>query len=656
MLKDKIDSQLCIPQERLEKLMVFRVFFGVANTLGQCASVLGPVGAAVGTVASSVSQVGLAFTDDTTPVVDRIKKLPDAVKATLELYQLQRKKEAEAQLKILDEQLKKFTNEGKTETESGAGSTLMTDTLAKMVPLQAKIDEITGQAGKIDPVEFEKLQMDLVKLIDVKDKIKQKDKMEANEKKAVETLERWGKYVQLSQNVLDLSESLGTDADKVIAAGKAFADKSDLMDQLREYRMSINAVMLPLIDEMRNKIKEMESQVEGQSGVALDVSKWRIQSFISDAKFKLRSLTKDYKTQDSLMHTVDKLDDAFAMLIKVYDRIDAYRDQTKLADFIAHIGSAAVSNIDVTDDQLRTDLLQLNLQIEANVLLAQYTAATDAFKQSVFPFITYYLTDYDLPANLQLGKDTASLVQVASTQLSNLRSKLVEYNQASINGNRKFIVTDDFDSRYASSRSFYQWTPQQEGYAIAELLAGRPVTLRADIHNATQRNAVKFQRVELIVRTDDPVLQPELDKLLVHLDVQLTHLGDSSYRCGANYYVINSASQEIYYSFERRADDVPVRKNGVYEQLMNNEFMLSPYTMWSVQLFEANKGSGGFDGLTVYADRVKVELVGKGQYVRDTVPVCTAELNRYYQLDTSISRIADVVQAKTAVLALDGLV
>lgn len=89
---------------------------------------------------------------------------------------------------------------------------------------------------------------------------------------------------------------------------------------------------------------------------------------------------------------------------------------------------------------------------------------------------------------------------------------------------------------------------------------------------------------------------------------------------------------------------------------MKHEFMLSPYTVWAVQLIEARKGSGGFEGLAAFADRVRLELVGKGHYVLDTVPICTAELNRYYQPDESIARNADVFQAKTVELASNALV
>lgn len=367
---------------------------------------------------------------------------------------------------------------------------------------------------------------------------------------------------------------------------------------------------------------------------ALDLAKWRVQSMLGDMKFKLTAFTKGFETQEELVNTVDKLNEAFATLINVYDRIDAYGDQQKLSDFIAQVSSADMTNIQINDPTLKDAYLNLDLIITSNVLLAKYKLATDAFKQSVFPFITYYLNDYYLPSTL-IGSDTQQLVSNAARQLKNLQSKLNEYNKASINGNDRLIINAKFDNHYVTSDPFYVWPSKNNKLAINDLLAGKRINLYADIMDGIERNAIKFKSMELYIRTDDPARQVALDQLLTYIDVNMTHMGNSYYRCDANYYQIPNEPISIYYSNVKDNQGVPLRKSNEYTKLLKGEYMLSPYTMWSMQLVDF--GTNTFDKLQEFTDRIDLELVGDGQYVVGGISVCNGTLDQYYRVDRTIT-------------------
>jgi hypothetical protein len=116
------------------------------------------------------------------------------------------------------------------------------------------------------------------------------------------------------------------------------------------------------------------------------------------------------------------------------------------------------------------------------------------------------------------------------------------------------------------------------------LLAGKEVVVRADILNGVRQNAVKFNRIEINFKSVYKAIQGELDKLLLHFHVKLTHHGNSHYKCGNNFYVIRGDNQTIEYSREKRQDGQPMDHNSVYAMLQNGDILLSPYAMWSIRL------------------------------------------------------------------------
>ncbi len=124
----------------------------------------------------------------------------------------------------------------------------------------------------------------------------------------------------------------------------------------------------------------------------------------------------------------------------------------------------------------------------------------------------------------------------------------------------------------------------------------------------------------------------------MRLKITLRHYGHSYYKFNHKFFVIPGDSQTISYSFERADDGSPLSKNMVYNKINNGDIMLSPYTMWSIQLIDIN--NVGFSDLQEYKDYVNLELVGKGMFVDDSLNI-DLMLKDYYLVDDTIAEIRD---------------
>jgi hypothetical protein len=232
-------------------------------------------------------------------------------------------------------------------------------------------------------------------------------------------------------------------------------------------------------------------------------------------------------------------------------------------------------------------------------------------------------------------------VSVVTRQIRILKSKLTEYKTSIIKGVHSHIHKAEFSSDYKSGQPFYVWDNKRYKGTILDLLAGKEVVVKADILNGVRKNAVKFNRIKINFKSVYRGIQEELDKLLVHFHVKMTHHGNSHYKCGNNFYVIRGDKQTIEYSREKRQDGQPMDYNTVYANLRNGDLLLSPYAMWSVRL--VNVTNVNFPELQKFGNFVELELVGQGQYVSQGAGICNQDLKEYYELDGSFSELDRVV-------------
>jgi hypothetical protein len=166
-----------------------------------------------------------------------------------------------------------------------------------------------------------------------------------------------------------------------------------------------------------------------------------------------------------------------------------------------------------------------------------------------------------------------------------------------------------------------------------ELLNGKEVYLKSNVLDSFA-NAVKFFDIRLNITTEDAKDQLFLDSKLRNLDIKLTHMGHSQYRCGEKYFMISHQSQTIEYSFENGANGEPLRKNNVFEKIRKGDILLSPYTFWKFQVVNKYRSNLNFFEPAQLYGKTKLSLVGQAKYVKLSNSICKHEsLESFYELD-----------------------
>lgn len=405
--------------------------------------------------------------------------------------------------------------------------------------------------------------------------------------------------------------------------------KEAQMDQemYQEYEKRIYDTLRPMIKDAGENLMNMTDDLNGESRASLDIERWNIQTYLREIKNDLISFVDGFKVEDNIVNIMDNLKDSFDQLINIYDRIQSYTDQQQLSDFIANVNSPEFSLISINDPELNSALRNLQLTTSAGIILAQHNRVLNAVKQTVFPFANFYFRDYDLPNSLKVEHDTTDLIKTLVAQLGDLEDRIKSTNQTGTNVNDQSIHTGLFRSNEVL-RPFYIWRRSDYGRNINALLSGKRVYFLADVAKSSHLNAVKFNVVEIEFFSKNPQATRQIRSALNAYTVSMKHTGTSYYRCDKHFYKINAASQTMNYGFKKK-NGRPTTKNAVYEKLENGNIVLSPYTLWSIQL---KRKDGNFTSLARFKGLVDMQLIGRGQYVEPNAAVCKSGLERYYQL------------------------
>jgi len=222
------------------------------------------------------------------------------------------------------------------------------------------------------------------------------------------------------------------------------------------------------------------------------------------------------------------------------------------------------------------------------------------------------------------------LASKAIEQIGHVIDKVKNYKTA-VQGHDEYIHSGVFNGHHVSSHPFYIWKNEQHKDLISKLLSGQPIVVKADITaSAPDKDAVKFNLIEINLKSANATRQQELNNTLKGFKVKATHLGNSYYRYDDQFYVISNPSQVIKYSFEKSATGVPMHSNHVYNKIKSGGLMLSPYAMWKFQLINLTNRIT-FKQLTMYKDEVDLELVGTGSYVTKGVHIPDLHIEHYYR-------------------------
>lgn len=440
----------------------------------------------------------------------------------------------------------------------------------------------------------------------------------------IEQIERTVNALAVIAASSSMYSQFAADVKKLDTIGKAINEDRNNLIALMAFEDQVYTELIPMTNAMHNILHAVEENLGGNSSVALGVQQWKVCDTLRSVKRHLRQSISGLKNEYEVENCVVKIDEAINLIIKIYDRIQNYQEQSNLAVYMSEMHTATYRNLDVADPQLKDNLNQLQFNLRANIILTQYYRAVDGFKQAVFPFAAEYLDIYQLPATFAQDKNLDTVVATAVDKIKSLSERIKELNMTVINENDVSISSAYFDSDSRASGPFYVWKNDEVHEKIQQLFAGKKVYLLADVTRSCKLNAIKFNTIDLDFRSSNQVVNDQLQKVLQSFHVSLTHLGESNYRCNNQFYTISSRAQKIIYSFGEKKQ-MPIVRNVVYDKLSSGVKLLSPYTLWAVQL-----SHGRFDKLKPFADSVDIELHGHGQFVNEGAAICNTDLEKYY--------------------------
>lgn len=646
--KDQIIKQGKI-REQMEKNLLIKQILVPFKVIASSLSVFGPVAGIVGSVvekgiktgeslwledpegAGKVNTLGGDFKET-------VKKLVDEMEIEREEY---RKKMADVDTKIAE-----FLKDN-NDTDLIEIRNKMNEVKAIMGPEKVKratpADENQDTVDESDPVEANKKVMEKRKelegLVDrisnAYKKLKGKITKEMEKKK---TLIKYSKAAfGAGEKTFELIQKLGKDKQKIDEVVDAIDKLENDLKVLGAYKESIYEIMGPTFNQLHRTANGLSRDLKGKSHVELDVKGWRVKGALKDAKLKIAQMTKEFPViSEDLGRSVEKIEEAMEIVINVYDRIDSYMDQVQLGRLISqNARSISTQSPEIENEQLRRSLTGLNYAIHTNMVLEHYERALHAFKVHTFPFAPMYLAKFDLPDSLRVN-DVKGLVDSAAAKIVDMREQITTQRTV-ITEFDQYLQTDDSSSHSKYSSVFYVWKNHTIKNEMAKLLRGENITLMADIDvtKQTKRTAVKFKEIGIRFKLANESAQRHFDTVLeTSFELTMTMMGNDHYRCGEKSY-IQPMDEEITISYTliRNKNGIPVRANEIFNKIKKNNYFLSPYAMWNIQIRNW-QSYGEFNTLTSYANEpIDLELVGYGQYLREgpyLSKLCNDQLDKLY--------------------------
>ncbi|MCX4084119.1 hypothetical protein N7281_04555 [Rickettsia hoogstraalii] len=525
----------------------------------------------------------------------------------------------------------------------------------KLGNISVKVADIKDRLNKIDEKRFnfkeiQSLENELTAVLQTQERELRKIQESITDQKTTNALVAIGNFkkaIQLSEVIFDTYSKYKSKQTQLDAINEAIKQKYNELQKLKQYEDKIYDVITPTLQNMQGDLRDVADKLDNKSSVALDVTKWQVQSTIRDMKLQMQQMTQGFKVKDNLARCIEKLEETMTVLINVYDHIQNYQKDQNLGNYIANINSITADDIDIIvnpklGEDLRNAIRDLEITVRSSIVLQRHQVAIYAFKQFVFPFVHDYLKGLVLPSHLKLGganqnnTTLENLVYAATTQIEEIKSKLEQYKR-SLTKHDGPIGTGEFNSHYDSTQPFFVWKNEQHKNVISKLLSGQEIIVKADIMNSSpDEDAIKFNTIELNFKSKNETSQFEVNNILKGFNISMTHLGNSYYRYNDKIYPMTTNSQDIWYYFEKNNNSEPVRRSLAYDKLKNGDFMLSPYALWKIKLINVkNKNNFSFKDLETYKDKIDLELGGNGYYVNKGGVNEDLMVERYYKaIDT----------------------
>ncbi|XP_037051307.1 uncharacterized protein LOC119085138 isoform X2 [Bradysia coprophila] len=635
---------------QMEMNVFIHGFLNLLNLGGIIASFCGPIGAAVGTVVTAGTTIVDSLVVDPDMPAGSAILLPEGLETSINGLGNLVVSIRDRKIEELDAQL--TSTEKEIAVNSATEKENLKDLDVKVQELQKKLDvekvnsaledneqNIAAQTERIDAI-----QIDLKDTIDKKEtKLEEEIAAGKTDKKNVlDIVKKIKNGVKLVSASFETFDKFKDDQKKLDAISEALREADEAIMALHDYERIIYTTLFPMVRNMRDDMHEVMNSLSGKSQVALDVTKWEVQSTLNGIKTTLEMAMEGFDAQSELTSCFDQLSEALSLLIHIYDRLENYHDQQALGDYIANIGAAGDYEDLLRGTSYEQGVRQLDMTIQSNLVLLEYENSMNAFKQWVFPFARSYLEASTLPESLKPVQDEDSLremVVVASKQLKQIKDHITQY-WATIPANEKFFFTAKFYSNEKLGGPFYIWTKEHHKKEIEALFKGDEITLLADVRKSepfvTSRRAIKFALIYLrfLLDSSDEARKAKFEDVLEYFVVNMVYTGVNYYEFQDQIYVINGVPITLSYGIKRDSKGEPEIISTSRDKLLNGDLLLSPFGLWTVKLTADRKEA--FQLIKEFVGDVSLELAGKGKYIydpKDELAALDLRPQDYYQVD-----------------------
>jgi len=426
---------------------------------------------------------------------------------------------------------------------------------------------------------------------------------------------------------MDIYNKYKGDKKEIARLEKMAQEAADQVGDLKKYEQAVDEILIPFTSSIIDDLHAAQEQMEGGSAVFLRVQKWQIGKILRQYNYFLQDFSSGFPAIASqYAFQVEELQEATTLMIDMYSFIEQYNEQMQFADYIANIncprGLQAI--LGKEEEAIYNKIQQALL---GSSILAEWHNVIQSFQQWVFPFseefqgylLTSNIPDY-LDTKIESAEEILSLLlPEIRSRVSNLIIALDQYKNAIFPAIDNKMFKTPFNSDHESTVPFFVWKTESHEDKIFELLSGKQVTLSANPQFTYKWNmsAVKFTIAEIEPKARNEAIQEELKSLLNQLRVWMVHSGVSKYVYEDSEYEMVGGQQVLQYNFERNKETGDrMQTNNIYEKIKKGDLILSPYSLWTVQLLKVrNDGEFDFSRLANLTRFVDLELIGQGSFV-----------------------------------------
>jgi len=545
----------------------------------------------------------------------------------------------------LENQLKDVTKLIEGVSEPGK----LDDLNKKVLGIQGELDKVKNNKDLTPWASMKELQRlnSNLKVVYEEKKVQLQAEVDAGDekaKRAKETLDKIGAVVNMAVIAADIYQ-------KIVWTQNSMKEVNDALDniemdiqKLQAFEATVLDAMVPMLNNYADALDEMEESLKLQTSVGLIVAKMNIQSTLQQLNGAISSITQGFGVGGSFLSTIQSINDGFVTLINLYERIQAYQDQQRFGQFIANVVSPGSIAIPLKGTVYEGPAYWVERVQLTNVAIAELEGVQAAFKQATFPFGPIYTDAYALPTvldpSLESDGDLDELLAKYVWKFSSIQETLVKF-RTTIGPYDKFVERGWFEVNGVPNHPFYSWE-NAESWIIRDLFNGKKVRLEALVpedSSVAGIEALQFSNmgIEFEILGAGETVGKEFWRLLERMSVQMSHGGNSYYAFQDKTYVIHAQKQLLSFSFLRDADRVPMSMNDVYRKILNGDLILSPFTVWEVQLVSRPNYNDFAELQQFLRYSFHVHLTGFGKYIRQTgkgTQIPALELSKFYEVVT----------------------